>query len=199
MVSDYCPEISFVLRSFSKISTPGLRLACLSGPADWMDPLVKIKQISDLHSSAPPQALMLHLLRNPLFPQHLDNVRSHYKLRYLAMLKAIERSVAVEYCVNNTEGGMFIWLRLPGRDTIAISKAALKEGVAVVPGDVFYRTVSNDEKALRLNLKRSIKARHYGHVRKATSPKKSIKTFIKALAMTWSLPYLRCTIRLKAT
>lgn len=151
MVSEFCPDIAFVLRSFSKIAAPGLRVACITGPEKWIEPLIKVKQITDLHTSTLSQAVMLYVLQHSLFSDHLDNLRTQYKSRYEAMVDAIVRSVSIEYHLNDTQGGMFIWLRLPGRDTMAISKAALKEGVAVVPGDVFYRARSNEEKALRLN------------------------------------------------
>ena len=46
---------------------------------------------------------------------------------------------------------MFIWLRLAHGEPMEISRAALAEGVAVVPGQVFYHDQNTMEPALRLN------------------------------------------------
>jgi DNA-binding transcriptional MocR family regulator len=48
-------------------------------------------------------------------------------------------------------GGMFIWLHLAGVDTYALAKRALKSGVAVVPGGVFYPGHDVPGSYLRLN------------------------------------------------
>lgn len=67
LVSDFCPQHSIVLRSFSKIASPGLRIGIVTGQKHYLEPLVKIKQGADLHSSVPMQALLLGLLKHQAF------------------------------------------------------------------------------------------------------------------------------------
>ncbi|OUR63105.1 GntR family transcriptional regulator [Colwellia sp. 39_35_sub15_T18] len=151
LVSSFCPDNSMVLRSYSKIATPGIRLGLVTGRKDWITPLNKVKQAADLHSSIPMQAVLLDLLQHHEFEQHLAGLRRLYKARYQALIKQIALKLP-SYCHSNTvEGGMFIWLSLPECDVDALAKSALEHGVAVVPSSVFYQDSSNITPALRLN------------------------------------------------
>ena len=73
LVSSFCPDHSLVLRSFSKIATPGIRLGLVTGRSDWIAPLNTVKQAADLHSSMPMQAVLLDLLQHEEFANHLKN------------------------------------------------------------------------------------------------------------------------------
>lgn len=43
-VSQYCPDLAIVLRSFSKTVSPGMRLGVVTGKADFIQPMIKVKQ-----------------------------------------------------------------------------------------------------------------------------------------------------------
>lgn len=151
LVSSFCPNHSMVLRSSSKISAPGLRLGSVSGPEEWISHLMRIKQTSDLHSSLPMQAVLLEILSHREFEAHLSNIRSHYQQRYQALAQAIRRYIQSDVSFSDVQGGMFIWLKLAEGNPMEIAKAALANGVAVVPSDVFYINESDQAPALRLN------------------------------------------------
>lgn len=138
LVASFCPERAMVLRSFSKISTPGMRLGVLSAPEYWLAPLLKVKQASDLHTSIPMQALLLDLLAHSAFPAHLRQLCGIYRERYQALVSALSDYLGQEAIVEPVEGGMFVWLQLPGRDPLAVAKEALDKGVAIVPGNAFF-------------------------------------------------------------
>lgn len=151
LVSSFCPDNSMVLRSYSKIATPGIRLGLVTARKDGITALNKVKQAADLHSSIPMQAVLLDLLQHHEFEQHLEKLRRLYKARYQALIKQIALKLP-SYCHANTvEGGMFIWLSLPECDVDALAKSALEHGVAVVPSSVFYQDSTNITPALRLN------------------------------------------------
>lgn len=151
LVSSFCPNHSMVLRSFSKIATPGIRLGLVTGRSDWITPLNKIKQAADLHSSLPMQAVLLALLQHEKFTDHLDKIRNLYHERYQAIVDNITHELP-SYChVNAVQGGMFVWLLLPKCNVDALAKSALVCGVAVVPSSVFYQETNNTASALRLN------------------------------------------------
>jgi len=151
LVSSFCPDNSLVLRSYSKIATPGIRLGLVTGNTDWIAALNKIKQAADLHSSIPMQAVLLDLLTHEGFGQHLVNLRELYQSRYKALIKNIALKLP-SYCeLNTVDGGMFIWLSLPECDVDALAKSALANGVAVVPSSVFYQGIEGSTHALRLN------------------------------------------------
>ncbi|MFT7128059.1 MAG: 2-aminoadipate transaminase [Gammaproteobacteria bacterium] len=153
LVSSFCPERAFVLNSFSKISAPGIRIGTVTAPQEWLSTLITIKQSSDLHTNSPLQAMLLFLLMHRDFSSHIDNIRGEYAMRYTALTTAIKDQLTMDYTHNPVEGGMFIWLKLPGHDPLKVARAALEEGLAVVPGDVFFQKSSNTEResALRLN------------------------------------------------
>ncbi|MFP6844431.1 MAG: PLP-dependent aminotransferase family protein [Thalassolituus sp.] len=151
LVSSFCPDHSLVLRSSSKTSAPGLRLGSVTGPEEWITHLIRVKQTSDLHSSLPMQAALLEILTHPGFEQHLCNVRSHYHQRYQALSEAINTHLQSEVSFTKVEGGMFLWLKLAKGDPMQIAKMALKKGVAIVPGSVFYIEEDIQSPAIRLN------------------------------------------------
>lgn len=150
LVSSFCPEHSLVLRSFSKIATPGIRLGLVTGRSDWIGPLNTIKQGADLHSSVPMQAVLLDLLNHQLFEKHLADLTNLYQSRYQQLAKHIKEQLP-QCQFNAVDGGMFLWLSLPDCDVMALAQAALNEGVAVVPSTVFYQEREGVAPALRLN------------------------------------------------
>jgi DNA-binding transcriptional MocR family regulator len=155
LVSSFCPDNSLVLRSYSKIATPGIRLGLVTGKLDWITALNTVKQAADLHSSIPMQAVLLDLLQHEGFEQHLSTLRELYKIRYEALVKNITLKLPSNCCVNKVDGGMFIWLSLPECDVDSLAESALSNGVAVVPSSVFYQNRINIEPALRLNFTNS--------------------------------------------
>ena len=151
LVSSFCPDHSLVLRSFSKIATPGIRLGLVTGRADWITPLNTVKQAADLHSSIPMQVVLLDLLQHKEFPDHLERLRKLYRERCQTLIDNITHQLP-SYCrINKVEGGMFLWLLLPDCNIDALAKAALTSGVAVVPSSVFYQETNCTTSALRLN------------------------------------------------
>ncbi|SJN59187.1 2-aminoadipate transaminase [Vibrio ruber DSM 16370] len=151
LVSDFCPNHSIVLRSFSKIASPGLRIGVVTGKRGDLEPLIKVKQGADLHSSVPMQALLLGLLQHPDFEQHIQRIRHLYQSRYDCLYTALSQQLPQGCHLKPINGGMFIWLSLPDCDTFALAKTMLTKGVAVVPSPVFYPDAAPSPAALRLN------------------------------------------------
>lgn len=147
----FCPEHAFLLRSFSKVSTPGMRLGVLSAPENWFTPLLKVKQASDLHSSLPMQALLLDLITHPLFEEHVQQLCDVYRERYQALAAALSEYIGQGFVFEPVQGGMFVWLKLPDLDPLRVSRAALSKGVAIVPGNAFYPAIASPDSAIRLN------------------------------------------------
>ncbi len=151
LVSSFCPDNSMVLRSYSKIATPGIRLGLVTGRLNWISALNKVKQAADLHSNTPMQAVLLDLLQHDEFIQHLAKLRHLYHARYKALIQNISLKLPAYCHLNTVDGGMFIWLSLPKCDVDALAKSALEHGVAVVPSSVFYQDRASVASALRLN------------------------------------------------
>lgn len=151
LVSSFCPDNALVLRSFSKIATPGIRLGLVTGNSQWIAPLIKIKQCADLHSSIPMQAVLLDLLTHVDFDQHLTQLREIYQQRYQCIAQQLQQKLPAGCQFNPVDGGMFIWLTLPPCDDFSLAQAAIENSVAVVPSTVFYQQGMPVTPALRLN------------------------------------------------
>ena len=155
LVSEFCPQHSIVLRSFSKIASPGLRLGVVTGKTEYIEPMIKVKQGADLHSSIPMQALLLGLLQHKEFPQHMNNICSLYNSRYQKLFTELQNKLPKNCAVKPVDGGMFVWVSLPECDTFALAKLLLTRYVAVVPSLVFYPDAEQAKSALRLNFTNS--------------------------------------------
>ena len=148
LVAAALPTQALVLRSSSKISTPGMRLGMVSGPRAFIEALVLVKQGADLHTNLPLQAALLEVISQASFPRHLARLRVCNRRRYLALQAALEGHGWHPAAVC---GGMFMWLELDAIDTQSLAAEALRCGVAVVPGEAFYPANMSARSALRLN------------------------------------------------
>lgn len=151
MVSSFCPDHAFVMRSFSKTVAPGMRIGVVSAPAKMIEPLNRIKQAADLHSNLPLQAALLHVLGAEGFPSHGQRVRELYGRKYHALAKALKDNLGDRCQFDEVEGGMFVWLKLVNGDALEVAARAIQNNLAVVPGDVFYPDDRAPYPALRLN------------------------------------------------
>lgn len=151
LVSDFCPKQNFQLRSFSKIAAPSFRIGALTGPKAWIKPVIKVKQGADLHSSLPMQAVLLALLQHQGFASHLDTLKEAYRNRYQALTQCLGDFLSANGVYQEVEGGMFVWLQVPGCDTDLLAQRLLAKHVAVVPSSVFYHDAQVNTEALRLN------------------------------------------------
>ncbi len=125
--------------TFSKTIVPALRIGWAVAPRSIVQKLVLIKQASDLHVSTLNQMVM-HEVAAEMIEPHALEIRAVYKARRDAMLKALERHMPPGVEWTKPEGGMFVWVTLPGHlDGAKLLERAIREvRVAFVPGAAFY-------------------------------------------------------------
>ncbi|WIM92652.1 PLP-dependent aminotransferase family protein [Actinoplanes oblitus] len=146
------------LGSLSKIGAPGLRLGWLRTPAALRAALIVAKQAADLHTSTIDQAAAAAYLATADLDAHLARLRAAYRERRDTMLGMLPRIMPAGTRWTDPDGGMFVWVRLPGpADTAAILPRALDHDVAFVPGAPFYAT-DPDPATLRLSFSSSTPA-----------------------------------------
>ncbi len=125
--------------SFSKTLSPGLRVGWVVAAKPVIAQMVLIKQAADLHSATVNQ-MAVNTVARQIFDSHVETVRSAYKARRDAMLAALERHMPPGVQWTRPEGGMFVWLTLPGgvdsAELLARSLETVK--VAFVPGQAFF-------------------------------------------------------------
>ncbi|MFF3874348.1 PLP-dependent aminotransferase family protein [Streptomyces sp. NPDC001978] len=137
-----------LLGSFSKVMAPGLRLGWLRAPAGLRRGCAVGKQAADLHTPTLNQLAAARYL--DVLDAHVAKVRAVYGERRDAMLAALPGSLPPGSTWNRSEGGMFLWARLPETyDTTALLPRAVEQDVAYVPGAPFYAG-EPDRSTLRL-------------------------------------------------
>ncbi|MGB9666086.1 MAG: PLP-dependent aminotransferase family protein [Candidatus Cryosericum sp.] len=139
------------LRTFSKISFPGLRLGWIVAREDIMNKIVIAKQAADLCSPALTQYIAYEFISRGWMDEYLAVVREEYPKKKNAMIAALEQYFPTGSSWTNPEGGLFVWVKTPeGIDTAAIFREAIAAKVAYVVGIAFYPH-RDDNTHMRLN------------------------------------------------
>jgi DNA-binding transcriptional MocR family regulator len=119
--------------SLSKLYWGGLRVGWIRGSEGLIARLAAAKAAADQGSPAFQQAIVAALLRGP----HEIIVKSRgewLRSRYDALTHALRTSLP-GWTWPEPDGGLCLWARLPGEaDGSTFAQAALRQGVAVVPG-----------------------------------------------------------------
>jgi DNA-binding transcriptional MocR family regulator len=119
--------------SFSKTYWGGLRTGWVRAPEGIIARLAAAKAAADLGSPPFQQAILAALVRDrhdEILKYRADWTRD----RYAAIASALS-SLLPGWAWTPPAGGLTIWARLPGEaDSSAFAQAALRRGVAVIPG-----------------------------------------------------------------
>jgi 2-aminoadipate transaminase len=137
--------------TFSKTLAPGLRLGWTLAPKAALHMFTLAKQGTDLHTSTLSMLIAEDLIRNQVLEKKIPILRALYRERRDTMLDALEKEVGEHAKWTHPDGGLFLWLTLPGEtNTPELLVEALKKNVAFVPGDAFYWDHRGKD-SLRLN------------------------------------------------
>lgn len=139
------------VNTFSKALVPGLRIGFMLANGPVYEHLLIHKRTGDRASSELMQRALDAYISVGRYQSHLRKVCRTYRQRRDAMLAALTEFMPNEMLWQRPSGGIFIWVTLPqGLDADELLKTALAEGVAFVPGSVFYAD-KRPSNALRLN------------------------------------------------
>ena len=140
-----------LLRSFSKVSFPGLRVGWALGPKPLMERLRNAKEASDLHTDQLSQAVLLEFMESGRLDAHRARMLAAGAERLAATLDACRRFLPAATRWTRPEGGMNVWVRLPAPlDAGDLLPRAQKEGVAYLPGR-YFEVSRRQTGALRLS------------------------------------------------
>jgi 2-aminoadipate transaminase len=142
---------TILIRSFSKIAFPGLRVGWVIGPRPVIQRLMEAKQLTDLHTDQFSQAALLQFANSGRLREHQEHMLSAGAERLRAILRACEHLLPPGSTYSRPEGGMNLWVSLPEHmDAGELLSRAHAAGVSYLPGRQFEvsRSYAN---ALRLS------------------------------------------------
>jgi 2-aminoadipate transaminase len=132
------PDVVVQTGTTSKTFCPGVRLGWAVGPAEVVSRLVAAKQLTDQCAGALGQRLFEESERRGWIDEQLTRSRALYRRKGERMLAALERSMPETARWTTPRGGFFSWLTLPGVDASGLAARAVEQGVAAVPGMLFF-------------------------------------------------------------
>ena len=138
--------------SFSKILSPGMRVAYCIGPKEILAKMTVGKQASDVHTPCLNQMIVYEWLTKYDVDAHIKKIQGIYREKLELMCECIERELGsfVEYV--KPEGGLFVWCKLPDEvDMLEFVSKAVESKVAVVPGSAFLVNDNEKTQYIRLN------------------------------------------------
>ena len=138
--------------SFSKVFSPGLRLAYMVFDEGLKEKIVVGKQATDVHTNIFSQMIAARYLKEYDIDESIAKSRDIYKHRCSLMLSCMDKCFPKSVTYTRPEGGIFIWVTLPeGADTLALMKEAVEKKVAFVPGNTFMTDLDKPCNSFRLN------------------------------------------------
>ena len=152
--------------SLSKLFWAGLRVGWVRGPVPEIRQLARLKALSDLGSSIPAQLMGLRVLE--LGEDYADQRREVLASRGRTLEAALRRRLP-EWEFTTPEGGLCLWVRLPGASARDLTMRAARHGVAIAPGSI-----------------QSPHGRHTDHVRLPYGhPETTLVRAVERLARAW--------------
>ena len=127
-----------LLRSYSKLAFPGLRVGWVIGPARLIARLTEAKQVCDLHTDHLAQAVLLRFADSGRLDAHRQQMLEAGSERLNAALQACERHLPAGSVFTRPRGGMNLWVVLPEPlDAAELLPRAVRDGVSYMPGRFF--------------------------------------------------------------
>lgn len=126
------------LGSFSKVLTPGLRVAWMVAPATLTAKFELCLETAALCGGVLDQSIVAEVCQRGLVESRLPQLREFYGIRCQAMLESLDAFATPDMHWTRPTGGLFVWVETaPHVDAEALLPHMVERGVAYVPGRPF--------------------------------------------------------------
>lgn len=119
--------------SLSKLIWGGLRVGWVRGPVPEIRRLARLKALTDLGSSIPSQLLAIRLMEEG--EDFADERRAMITQRGRTLERALAHRLP-SWSFDTPEGGLCLWIRLPGGSARDLTMRAARHGVALAAGSI---------------------------------------------------------------
>ncbi len=127
-----------LLKSFSKVLMPGLRLGFVILPEGLQEDFLGAKYAADISSSGLMQRAFSFFLQDDSWEEHLKTIRREFRSRYQLVKKFLKEQSPLLYFWD-PEGGLFFWVRLNrGGWSEDLAVLLRRRGVDIAPGSAFF-------------------------------------------------------------
>ncbi len=138
--------------SFSKVISPGMRVAYCICPKPIFQKLVVCKQGNDVHTNIWSQYVCDEFITKYDFNEHLETLRKIYAKKAEYCMSLLDKYCAPAITYNKIDGGLFIWCDLhESIDMPDFCKNAVQNKVCVVPGNAFLTDETEKCQSFRIN------------------------------------------------
>jgi GntR family transcriptional regulator/MocR family aminotransferase len=97
-----------LLGTFSKALFPALRIGYIAAPHHWIDPLLRLRRLTERFPASLPQRTLAAFLNEGHFARHLRRVRELYASRLAALRAAVHSQLAGVIALPEIEAGLHI-------------------------------------------------------------------------------------------
>ena len=140
-----------MLKTFSKMLFPGMRMGWMVGEPDLIDKIIMLKQSVDLCTPPFNQLILATYIKQGKMRQTIEKAIECYRPKCAAMLRAMEKYMPEKVSWSKPTGGMFFWVKLPeSMDAKDVFMEAIQRNVAYVIGRPFHCDNSGGN-TMRLN------------------------------------------------
>jgi 2-aminoadipate transaminase len=125
--------------SFSKVLAPGLRCGWIVAPPELSSRLEIAKQAADLCSGMLDQSIVDEFCAAGGLRPQIEKVRDFYRGKRATLIGALDQHFSGRATWTPADGGLFTFVTMKGDvDTTTLVEAAVKGGVAYIPGSPFF-------------------------------------------------------------
>ncbi len=128
-----------LIKSFSKLFMPGLRLGFIIVPPQLSQDLLAAKHTTDISTSGLVQRAFDLYIRKGYWNSHFDFMYDIYKTRYEKMTSNLDKFLPGRCSYIKPGGGLNIWISLPaGFHVNNLLHLAAASDIAFAPGTIFH-------------------------------------------------------------
>lgn len=127
-----------LVKSYSKLLLPGLRIAFMVVPEEINNQITIAKHTTDIFTSGLIQRTFYRFLQGDNWRNHLGNIVPYYSKRYEHMKLAMKNILPKDVTYSYPKGGFSFWIKLPAFvDISSLYYMANTRGLSFVPGNIF--------------------------------------------------------------